>query len=94
MHPDTFVYKNTSTYPFTPSPPPTKTACKPCLQLPSVSTANATFFCLRTDLIHPETVIFDGSAGLGWARSCRIVGGSLNEVGPELQLDASRRRIM
>jgi len=35
-----------------------------------------------------------GSTEVGRERSCRIVGGRLNEEGLELQLDTSRRRIM
>ena len=55
------------------------TACKPFVELPSVMTANETFFCFRMDFIQPDMVVvvvdFDEFEEREERRSWRMVGG-------------------
>lgn len=76
------------------SRPLNRTACRPFGVLPSVMTANDKFFCLRMDLIHPETVVdpLCSMVFLG-ARSCLIFWGKEN-FEPDAVDERSRRVIM
>lgn len=73
--------------------PLSKTAWSPFAELPSVITANDTFFCLRIDLIQPDTVVTWSAVG-GLSRSCLIVGARENFEAEAAVVEANRRRIM
>jgi len=66
------------------------TAWIPFVSLPSVMAAKATFFCLRTDLIQPQTVTVR-SVSSRESRSCLIVG-DREKLGRTVE--SSRRTIM
>lgn len=60
-----------------------KTTCTPPTWLPSLKTANDTFFCLLTDLIHPFRLVVEAVASVpaeAAAREEATVGGRAGEA--------------